>query len=296
VESGYSCVGQPSQCSTICGDGLVRGSEACDDGNQVNGDGCSSSCTIEALPALYWFGGGSAWSGQLITYAYQSHAPTPSVYPILAAAAASDNREAFVFTQTTYHVLDLTSFTWVDSGSIGSMFSGVPYSTATLRSAMGASFGTRADIYFIYGELTYIYSYDFYSGTATADSNNPYTLDHWSYCCGATVPSISSIKASWYDPANYRGWTSGSYYDICNPGCPCGVQACETGVVGPYDAHITTSSVLHIKDIGCCDRFYSQMSASSFSPFSASGAPMIYLISAAFYDPGTERLFVITDP
>ncbi len=33
-------------CSTTCGDGYLRGSEACDDGNTVSHDGCSSTCTI----------------------------------------------------------------------------------------------------------------------------------------------------------------------------------------------------------------------------------------------------------
>ncbi|MBI5461320.1 MAG: DUF4215 domain-containing protein [Gammaproteobacteria bacterium] len=32
----------------MCGDGIVNAGEACDDGNNMNGDGCSSSCTIEA--------------------------------------------------------------------------------------------------------------------------------------------------------------------------------------------------------------------------------------------------------
>ncbi|KAK9318955.1 hypothetical protein V1517DRAFT_342179 [Lipomyces orientalis] len=33
----------------LCGDGIVqpRLGEQCDDGNNVNGDGCSSNCTIE---------------------------------------------------------------------------------------------------------------------------------------------------------------------------------------------------------------------------------------------------------
>jgi cysteine-rich repeat protein len=30
----------------VCGDGVVTGSETCDDGN-TDGDGCSSTCTIE---------------------------------------------------------------------------------------------------------------------------------------------------------------------------------------------------------------------------------------------------------
>ncbi len=32
---------------TICGDGMVEGVEACDDGNTVDGDGCSSTCELE---------------------------------------------------------------------------------------------------------------------------------------------------------------------------------------------------------------------------------------------------------
>jgi cysteine-rich repeat protein len=32
----------------VCGNGVVEAGEACDDGNTINGDGCSSVCTIEA--------------------------------------------------------------------------------------------------------------------------------------------------------------------------------------------------------------------------------------------------------
>lgn len=32
-----------------CGDGLVSGNEPCDDGNNVDGDGCSATCTVETL-------------------------------------------------------------------------------------------------------------------------------------------------------------------------------------------------------------------------------------------------------
>jgi cysteine-rich repeat protein len=30
----------------ICGDGVVGGTEACDDGNRVAGDGCEPNCTV----------------------------------------------------------------------------------------------------------------------------------------------------------------------------------------------------------------------------------------------------------
>ncbi|CAI2363732.1 unnamed protein product [Moneuplotes crassus] len=66
VESGYVCTGgnstnqdscvlcstgfypndsvQPTECITQCNDGYRVGSEACDDGNTIDGDGCSSDC------------------------------------------------------------------------------------------------------------------------------------------------------------------------------------------------------------------------------------------------------------
>lgn len=52
VEPDYECVGSPSVCTPVsttdpvCGDGLVEGAEACDDGNTVDGDGCTSACAI----------------------------------------------------------------------------------------------------------------------------------------------------------------------------------------------------------------------------------------------------------
>lgn len=44
----------------ICGDGIIQGSEGCDDGNVVPGDGCSASCVIETgfdcvdQPSMCW--------------------------------------------------------------------------------------------------------------------------------------------------------------------------------------------------------------------------------------------------
>src|SRR6185437_7311515 len=31
----------------VCGDGVIEGSEECDDGNTMSGDGCSAICTVE---------------------------------------------------------------------------------------------------------------------------------------------------------------------------------------------------------------------------------------------------------
>ena len=55
---------QHTECLHICGDGR-RIQEQCDDGNLVDGDGCSSSCTIESE---YICSGGSAVSKDLCVH------------------------------------------------------------------------------------------------------------------------------------------------------------------------------------------------------------------------------------
>ncbi len=53
-----------------CGDGFKQGTEACDDGNAVNGDGCNSDCVISGTPlstVTYTSpGGNSNWNGVVI--------------------------------------------------------------------------------------------------------------------------------------------------------------------------------------------------------------------------------------
>jgi len=49
-----TCIAEPTcpagggACTTKCGDGLIIGTEQCDDGNAVSGDGCSATCQVEA--------------------------------------------------------------------------------------------------------------------------------------------------------------------------------------------------------------------------------------------------------
>lgn len=55
-QNGFALLG--NQCQEVCGDGR-RFVVQCDDGNTVNGDGCSSTCTVESGYTCY---GGSAIS------------------------------------------------------------------------------------------------------------------------------------------------------------------------------------------------------------------------------------------
>jgi len=46
IDSGYYCVGAPSACRLLCGNGK-RVNEDCDDGNLISNDGCSN-CIIDS--------------------------------------------------------------------------------------------------------------------------------------------------------------------------------------------------------------------------------------------------------
>ena len=59
VETGMKCAGgspnSPDLCFEVCGDGRNAGYFACDDGNLVDGDGCSAKC--ESEPGFQCTGG-----------------------------------------------------------------------------------------------------------------------------------------------------------------------------------------------------------------------------------------------
>lgn len=57
TEYGWQCTAaSPSVCTEECGKGTNLGTYACDDGNTIDGDGCSATCTVEA-PDFQCFGG-----------------------------------------------------------------------------------------------------------------------------------------------------------------------------------------------------------------------------------------------
>ena len=47
MELGWACAQPGVACSPVCGDGLLRQAETCDDGDLSGNDGCSASCRIE---------------------------------------------------------------------------------------------------------------------------------------------------------------------------------------------------------------------------------------------------------
>src|SRR5258705_8311121 len=48
-----ACTALPSSAWAFCGDGVIDGAEACDDGNVNDDDGCNNDCTISPGCVLY---------------------------------------------------------------------------------------------------------------------------------------------------------------------------------------------------------------------------------------------------
>jgi cysteine-rich repeat protein len=42
-----TCTGSDPDICNLCGNDALNGGEGCDDGNNVNGDGCAANCTAE---------------------------------------------------------------------------------------------------------------------------------------------------------------------------------------------------------------------------------------------------------
>ena len=60
INTGWECANgtntNPDDCIEICGDGYDYFSYDCDDGNDVDGDGCDSSCNLEHPDFLCQYG------------------------------------------------------------------------------------------------------------------------------------------------------------------------------------------------------------------------------------------------
>jgi len=78
----------------ICGNNIKELSEQCDDGNTVNGDGCSATCQYEGIAGPSSCGTNTTWNGSMCiancpTVATQGSGGSPGLYPLLTVSMSS---------------------------------------------------------------------------------------------------------------------------------------------------------------------------------------------------------------
>jgi cysteine-rich repeat protein len=145
VESGWYCVGEPSDCNPYCpdgscnngetcstcpqdcgacancGNGLLNAGETCDDANTLSGDGCSGGCLIESgyecdntpMPSICWksCGDGTLDAGETCDdgNTYSGDGCSPSCYVEIGWICDNDPMPSVC---TEPNVCTISSATW----------------------------------------------------------------------------------------------------------------------------------------------------------------------------------------
>lgn len=71
--SGGACIQGEEVVSPVCGDGVVDAIEGCDDGNTLDGDGCTSTCVVEVARECYETESGVSGNSYGYDYSYNNY-------------------------------------------------------------------------------------------------------------------------------------------------------------------------------------------------------------------------------
>ncbi len=240
----------------------------CDGWPEEDGDGV---CGIWILDAAT-----GTWSArELDPSGAAQHAPGATIEAAFAVIDPGIER-VWVLTHNTYHVLDPSGFTWVESGSRAGLFPQISGETLNAAGAVAAYFngGGVASIRFYSGYNAWWYRYDISGGT--------FSYDAW-YALqfpGQPAPDLTLANASWIDLDNDHGWVTESNPSYCGQ---------THGPFGPYYA-VLESGNLHLLD-GTCEEFFYQAPTDGWSIFTYSGAPDPSHSGAAAFLGDTLLLF-----
>jgi cysteine-rich repeat protein len=277
-----------SSCTAArCGDGYVwAGHEACDDGNTTPGDGCSATCTLEPAFTLHAVSNPPAgWTPTPVYTQGVLHAPGSA---IRAAANNEQRGVAYVFTATTYHVLTVPGFQWVDSGDLATVFVDLPGASVDLAWGVSRPDPDGSYIGFKVGEWAYNYDIDNATG-AVSPLGEPARID-WSN--DPLAPALADLRLGWLDLENAHGWAVDPDAGTAGACAPSGTP------IGPYLGLITTQQSVYLWDAGYCGRFLDAMPVATFPPFALGLAnrPDLADAVASFYMYTNDSLYLLTVP
>ncbi len=209
---------------------------------------------------------GGLWHSELVAWKDGPHAPRELV---VAAAELDAMGMAYVFTQHTYHVLQVPNLVWSAHGSMSALFAEVPVGTITC--GYGVAWPDEdGTIYVTSGSHYWQYTVDRTTGRVSFFGGDevPWDLGE------PHVPDPTRLVAMWANLANSGDWAPGDPSQIC------GGSHTE---VGPYVAVLTSLHRVHIYEARDCWEWYADLPYASYGPFGAAGAPRGDEVTAAFH-------------
>lgn len=266
------------QVAPECEAGAVEDSELCDSCGVLRRT-CQPDCTWspqtcqESLDSCaFWLlpQGDIAWK----RFPVDPQAPFAPKETVLASIALAPQKQIYVLTASSYHVLSTTNQTWIAAGARDTIFpelSGVELFHAT------AIASEPPDTLVIAVAGTDAYNYNFIA------AQNQFEYKGNVACCGDdwmgpnAPPNPFAVRDGWSRIGDPDGWITGNLQDLC-------------GLDMPADLYAYTISIgdgfVYPQDIGNCFDFYAPVPYAQFGPFGYPGAPANNLIGGASWTDG----------
>jgi len=255
--------GNPEQCDGIDND--------CSGEAEVDGDGACGFWRLDA--------GGSAWSAHPMVPIASAHAPSGAIQ----VAFSVGRSRVWALTANTFHVLELDSLEWIDSGDRDTLFPEASGLSLTLAMKAPDDWDAQegsATINLQYANSALVYTWEPASSTfsllVATDLGADWQTD--------LSPAAASVQGAWIAHDADMGWTGAA-----SPRDACGIDA---DALGPYFGVLTTDGRMHVYDAGYCFGFVSSMPAETFSVFNFVDAPAPSAIGAFAWTGGGLIAFV----
>jgi len=224
-------------------------------------------CAIWRLPA-----GATTWEAYPLGGG--TFAPTSA---IVAAFDLETEGRAYVLTDTTAHVLQLSDRRWLSGTTTAALFpeaeADVVLGAYSVPSTIDNGDGIHEGVTLQSGSAAYNYQLNLETGAVRHDSTITNFSDAWD---AALAPPAEDVRFIWLDVDGTRDWVSAS------PMATCGIGPDEMegyGVIG-------TRSRSHVLEVGWCFEFVAAPVHAGFEPFTYEGGPNPSEIGATFWNQG----------
>lgn len=300
---GQPCCGAACSAGTECSAGTCRGVDRdmdgspagldCDDSDPRRAPGMRERCdqidndcsgvADDGNACGLWIYNGTTWSAYALDPGAEMGAPSPHApsTPIRFTLDIERPRLAYVFTDSTYHLMDTTTRQWTQSGPRASLIAQLAGASTSMSYCVPAGFGggdanLEGCAVATPGGVLQV-QYNITSRQFVYNRTDP--IPTWMPAMYA--PNYGTIRAGWVDTDNANGWFTTAPSSVCAMG---------GATPGPYLAVIDSDRV-HFFEASVCFLWAPTVPFASFTPFTRPGAPPLARIASSFMID--RQLFVL---